>query len=88
MLGELKKAMEKEKTNDLILEAMVRNTNAVKNAFLDNFEMDIIGAENDPEIRSLITKIPEYDDHDEEIVKSIDKLTESIFETELDGHRP
>lgn len=41
-------------------------SNRVRSAFLDHVGFEIVGAEDDPEIKALIDQIPEYDDHDEE----------------------
>ena len=64
--------------HDMILEG---SSNNVRDMFLDDVESVTVGAENDPEIKMLIDKLPEYDESDNVIESEIAKLTESINQT-------
>lgn len=37
-------------------------SNKIRSAFLDTVGFDVVGAEDDPEIKALIDQIPEYED--------------------------
>jgi hypothetical protein len=86
MLFNLKKEIKQQEMNELITESMSSKSNSeelIKSAFLDGFDIDIIGAENDPVIKDLVQTIPEYDDHDEEIESQINNIAESLLETQI-----
>ena len=61
-------------------------TDDIKDEFLDDPEVMVIGAENDPKIAALIDKIPEDDDADEPTEKDLDKIEEAMFDYESDDN--
>lgn len=86
MLLNLKNEIRREEMNEVLTEALSSRTKsdeAIKDVFLDSFDVDIIGAENDPKVKSLVDTVPEYDDHDAELEAKINTLTESLIETDL-----
>lgn len=78
MILGLKKMLNEETKLDILSEAAKQVTTDVKDLFLDDPETALIGAEEDPEIAQLVNTIPEYDDHDEETEREIEKLTENL----------
>lgn len=85
MLQNLKRELNKTRDNDMILEAAAKGAveDNFKDAILNDLNFIVMGAEKDPEIRSLIESIPEYDEDDEDVQNEIDSLTESLLETEF-----
>lgn len=84
MLNRLKKEIKQRELSELMLESLTtKSDEIVKSAFLDDFAADVLGAENDPEIKQLVETIPEYEDHDDQLEMEIFSLTESLIETEI-----
>lgn len=84
MLNRLKKEIKQRELAELMLESLTtKSDEIVKSAFLDDFAADVLGAENDPEIKQLVETIPEYEDHDDQLEMEIFSLTESLIETEI-----
>jgi hypothetical protein len=81
MLNDLKKALRENTATEFCPDAILESTTSVKDAFLDDPETDLIGAEDDPEIRDLIETIPEYGGSDEDTEQDIEALTESLSAT-------
>jgi hypothetical protein len=83
MLSNLKRQIKQEKMSNVLLEAMTTGNQDIKDLFLDDVEVDIIGAENDPQVKELARSIPEYDDSDEDVMAQIESVAESLMETEI-----
>lgn len=84
MLSRLKQEIKQREMAEMMLESLTtKSDEIVKSAFLDDFAVDVLGAENDPEIKQLVESIPEYDDHDDQLEMEILSLTESLMETEI-----
>jgi hypothetical protein len=86
MLSNLKKEIKRQENTEAMLESMVapsRAEESIRNAILGDVRMDVLGAENDPEIKALVENVPEYDDHDEDVEMEIASMTEALAETEL-----
>lgn len=84
MLSRLKKEIKQREMAEMMLESLTtKSDEIIKSAFLDDFTADVLGAENDPEIKQLVELIPEYDDHDDQLEMEILSLTESLMETEI-----
>lgn len=82
MLEGLKAAVYRDKSNDIVMEAAMDGD--VKDLFLDDMNMVVLGAENDPKIKKLIEQIPAYEETDRDFESKIDSITESvIFDIEL-----
>lgn len=77
MLDALKEQMRVDETTNLIMEAS--NDDDIRDMFLHDENMVVLGAENDPEINSLIEKIPPYKDYDPEFAKEVESITESAL---------
>lgn len=75
MLTALKEQLRQETVTDLVMESTANAD--VRDIFLDSFDAVVLGAENDPEINALVSKIPEYDETDTELAREIEALTES-----------
>jgi hypothetical protein len=84
LLTELKKAILEHQEGNFPSEAILESTTSVKDAFLDDPEAALIGAENDPAIKDLINDIPGYESGDEEAEKAIETLAESMTETVME----
>lgn len=81
MLDELKRAVYRDKTDDIAMEAV--GGSDVRDLFLNSIELSILGADNDPEIKHLIDTIPAYEETDPAFEKELRAVTESIVpETE------
>jgi hypothetical protein len=87
MLIDLKKAINEHREGNFPSEAILESTSSVKDAFLDDPEVALLGAENDPEIAALINDIPGYDDgvDDAEMKKNVEALTESTYEAFMEA---
>lgn len=84
MLNNLKNAIKQEEMSNALLESMTSATDSdVKDLFLDDISVAVLGAENDPEIKNLAQSIPEYDDHDEDVAAQVESLVESLIETDF-----
>jgi hypothetical protein len=78
MLNDLKKTLKKDSTSEFEPNVILESMNSVGDVFLDDPETDLIGAEDDPEIKSLIDKLPEYNgDASEDIAEHVQALSES-----------
>jgi hypothetical protein len=88
MLTGLKKLINEHREGNFPSDAILESASSVKDAFLDDPEVALIGAENDPEIAALINDIPGYDDgvDDAEMKKNVEALSESMTETVLETH--
>ncbi|NNV04722.1 hypothetical protein [Brevibacillus sp. MCWH] len=84
MLNNLKMKIKQQELSEFVMEAMTKSTDdGVKSIFLDDVETSILGAENDPEVKSLVESIPEYEEHDPETDLGIETMVESLTETDL-----
>jgi len=83
MLTNLKREIQRQEMSEFLLESMSVNADDLKGSLLDDFAFAAIGAENDPDVKSLAEKIPEYDDQDDEIMNQVESLAESLFETQI-----
>jgi hypothetical protein len=84
MLSRLKQEIKQREMAEMLIESLTtKSDEIVKSAFLDDISVDVLGAENDPEIKQLVESIPEYDDHDDQLEMEILSLTESLMETEI-----
>lgn len=86
MLNELKEALRYDEERNFMMDALLENVNQagedIRDAFLDDPDYVVIGAENDPEIKALIDIIPEYSESDDEDVKEkVSSLVESVAAT-------
>jgi uncharacterized protein (DUF1778 family) len=83
MLDRLKSDIARQKHNDFVMEAAVKSASDhdsdIKDAFLDDPDMAVMGAENDPEIAKLVDQIPEYEGQDEVSDEEIERLEESFI---------
>lgn len=77
MLDVLKEQLRVDETTDLVMEAS--NDDAVRDMFLDDVDVAVLGAENDPKINSLIEKIPPYEAHDPSFADEVKSITESAL---------
>lgn len=86
MLTELKKAMREQQQGSFVADAIMESNTSVKDLFLDEPDVALIGAENDPKIKGLIDRLPEYDeDGGDEIAEKVDALTESFSDALLEA---
>jgi hypothetical protein len=83
MLNNLKRQIKQEEMSNVLLEAMTTGDQDIKDLFLDDVQLAVLGAENDPEVKELVQSIPEYDDHDEDVIAQIESVAESLMETEI-----
>ncbi len=82
MLNDLKRALGEEEQVSFETSAMLEAAMDIKDVFLDNPEMALLGAEEDPEVRKLVEDVPEYDDdNDKETKRDIEALTEALSAT-------
>lgn len=83
MLDGLKQDIAKQKSDEFVLEAAVAHASDddgdIQDAFLDDPDLAVIGAENDPEIAKLIDDIPEYDDKENISDEDLEKMEESFI---------
>lgn len=77
MLDELKSAVYRDKTVDILMEAV--GGSDVRDMFLDSIEFSVLGAENDPQIKHLIDEIPAYEETDPAFEKELQAVTESFI---------
>lgn len=82
MLTFLKESINKEKEDEFLTSVLMENKIA-KKIFLDDLDSAVIGAEQDPGIKTLVDTIPEYDDNDELIEAEINSMVESLIETNI-----
>lgn len=63
---------------DIMLESI--NNDDIRDAFLDNVELALIGAENDAKVEKEIASIPEYDEDEltSDELKELENLEESV----------
>lgn len=87
MLEKLKQSLRDNASEEFISESIAKSSRSdvVKNTFLNDFEMDVVGAENDPVIEKLIDGIPEYDDQDEEIEAEVEAKAETALESAIES---
>lgn len=87
MLKNLIHKLRQEEMAEIITEAVTRprGDEQIKSAFLDTVGFEVVGAENDPEIKALVDKLPEYDDYDEGVEAAVNESTllESIPEAQF-----
>lgn len=85
MLDFIKQSLHRDQTVDIMMEAV--GSSDVRDIFLNNLEMAVVGADNDPEIKRLIDNIPAYEETDPEFEKELRAVTESFVpETDLKDH--
>lgn len=86
MLEKLKNSLRDNASEEFISESIAKSSKAdtVKNTFLNDFEMDVVGAENDPVIEKLIDGIPEYDDNDEDVEAEVEAKAEAALESAIE----
>lgn len=77
MLDGLKSLVYRDRTNDVIMEATADTD--IKDMFLDDMDVVVLGAENDPQIKRLIDSIPAYEEADGEFASKIAAITESAL---------
>lgn len=87
MINNLRNRLRQEEMTDILTEAVTRGRGEeqIKSAFLDTVGFEVLGAENDPEIKALVDKLPEYDDYDEGVEAAINESTliDTIPETQF-----
>lgn len=81
MLNQLKRDLlskEDIKTTDLMLESLTDDD--IRDAFLDNVELMLLGTENDSQTEQEVEKIPEYNEDEltKEELKELDNVSESV----------
>lgn len=82
MLEGLKRDIARDKMSDILFEVATRTKGdeSIKDAFLDDPEMQVIGAENDPEINKLIAMIPEYEGDGKDVdLKSLEESLDKVL---------
>lgn len=79
MLEGLKKSIAREQMQKFGTQALLEATadEGIKDAFLDNVDLQVTGAENDPEIAKLCDEIPGYDEDEQDI--DLESMTESFI---------
>lgn len=82
MLENLKRLINAESTKTVMEEAaekvIVDDDDSIKDAFLDDVETMVVGAENDPEIKKIVDSLPEVADEAEPITQDdLKKMVES-----------
>jgi hypothetical protein len=84
MLNSLKQEINRQNLENGLMESMTNaaGDESIKDVFLDDLDVAVLGAENDPKVKELVDSIPEYDD-EAEIQGKIDSLTESLALTEI-----
>lgn len=84
MLTALREAMHALDTEHEVHDLMMEGLDPVRDKFLDEPELVVLGAEEDPEIASLVNDIPEYGlGKDSSIEGEIASLSESLVETQI-----
>lgn len=88
MIEGLKKALRSEENENFLFDAILENaseaSDEVRDAFLDDIDYVVIGAENDPEIKALVETIPEYSGsevEEAEVEQEISTLVENLAAT-------
>lgn len=63
---------------DIMMESL--NNDEIRDAFLDNVELALIGSENDAKVEREIASIPEYDEDEltPDELKELENLEESV----------
>jgi hypothetical protein len=83
MLNSLKKALNRDAVNSVVMEKVVTSVKDtdVKDMFLDDVDTFLDGAEDDPEMEELVSKVPEYDDEDidDDDLEALDDVEESML---------
>lgn len=79
MLNNLKKSIAMEQMREFGTQAILEASSdeGIKDAFLDNVDLQVTGAENDPEIAKLCDEIPGYSDDDQDM--DLQSMTESFI---------
>lgn len=88
MIEGLKKALRSEENENFLFDAILENaseaSDEVRDAFLDDIDYVVIGAENDPEIKALVETIPEYSGsevEEAEVEQDVSTLVENLAAT-------
>lgn len=83
MLSALKQKIREEATDQMGLEYIAESDadNRLKDSLLDDLGFATLGAEDDPKVKELVDGIPEYDDKDPELEKTIKESVEEIPES-------
>lgn len=80
MLNCLKRdiARESVSVNDMMMESMANDD--IRDAFLDNIELALLGSENDSKVEQEIASIPEYDEDElsSDELQELENLEESV----------
>lgn len=71
-------ARESVSINDLMMESM--GNDDIRDAFLDNIELALLGSENDAKVEQEIASIPEYDEDEltADEMQELENLEESV----------
>lgn len=71
-------ATESVSANDMMMESMVNDD--IRDAFLDNIDLALLGAENDSKVEKEIASIPEYDEDEltSDEMQELENLQESV----------
>lgn len=79
MFNDLKKSIHKYKEQESVNDSVLENSVDVKDIFLNDPDIAVIGAENDPEIKKLVSNIPEYDYDNEDIEEKVENVVENML---------
>jgi len=79
MFSDLKKSIHKYKEQESVNDSVLENSVDVKDIFLNDPDIAVIGAENDPEIKKLVSNIPEYDHDNEDIEEKVENVVENML---------
>jgi|HigsolmetaAR204D_1030405.scaffolds.fasta_scaffold00539_17 hypothetical protein len=79
MFNDLKKSIHKYKEQESVNDSVLENSVDVKDIFLNDPDIAVIGAENDPEIKKLVSNIPEYDHDNEDIEEKVENVVENML---------
>ena len=73
-------AQESVSINDLMMESM--GNDDIRDAFLDNIELALLGSENDAKVEKEIASIPEYNEDEltSDEMQELENLEESVSE--------
>lgn len=79
MLYGLKKAIKEEQLSDFASEAILEaaHNQDVKDMIDDEYELDLVDAEDSEEVEGILKLVPEYDE-EKELEKDIQMLEESV----------
>lgn len=84
MLRALKESVFKAEMDNVLVEAVIEGTtDNIKDAFLEDPDAVVIGAENDPEIDKLVKDLPEYGEVGAKDIEDLKKLEESLIPAEV-----